>query len=215
VDPRIAVRAMVVAVVLVAVGVVAASLLQTPTYEASAQVWVDERSPAQGAGNGKIQLIPNAPAGETLRALTQTTMMAIETRTVAEEAIQRLGLEMAPAELLDNLTVEPVEDTSFIVLTYQGTDPVEATQIVNTLGEVSSELISERSAAGSKLTAKLYGKAQVPDGPVSPDPLRNGLLTLVMGWGLIGLLVLIHRRSWKTNSPKSGCRIPHSPVPVA
>ena len=61
VDPRIAVMAMVVAVVLVAVGVVGASLLQTPTYEASALVLVDQRSSAQGPRNGKIQPIPNAP----------------------------------------------------------------------------------------------------------------------------------------------------------
>jgi hypothetical protein len=47
---------------------------------------------------------------------------------------------------------------------------VRAQRIVNTLGEVSSELISERSAAGSQLTAKVYEKAIVPDSPVSPDP---------------------------------------------
>ena len=55
-------------------------------------------------------------------------------------------------------------------------------------GEVFSEFISERST----FTAKVYEEALVPDSPVSPSPLRNGLLTLVMGWGLIGLLVLIH-----------------------
>jgi uncharacterized protein involved in exopolysaccharide biosynthesis len=60
---------------------------------------------------------------------------------------------MDPAELLDNLTIEQVESTSFIVLTYEDTDPVRAQQIVHTVGDVSSELISERSAAGSQLTA--------------------------------------------------------------
>ena len=46
VDPRIAVRAAaraMVAVVLVAVGVTGAGLWQTPTYEAFAQVWVDQK----------------------------------------------------------------------------------------------------------------------------------------------------------------------------
>ena len=71
---------------------------------------------------------------------------------------------------MDNLTIEQVESTSFIALTYEDTDPVRAQRIVNTLGEVSSELISERSAAGSQLTAKVYEKAIVPDSPVSPDP---------------------------------------------
>ncbi len=43
VDRRIAARAMVVAVVLVAVAVTLASSARTPTYEASAQVLVDQK----------------------------------------------------------------------------------------------------------------------------------------------------------------------------
>ena len=146
-------QAMVVAVVLVAVGVAGASLLQTPTYEASALILVDERAPAQGTGNGKIQPIPNAPTPETLRALTQTMVHAIESRPVAEEVIQRLGLQMKPAELLDNLTIEQDAGTSFIRLTYEDTDPERARLIVNTVSEVSSERISPISAVGSKFTA--------------------------------------------------------------
>ena len=88
---------------------------------------------------------------------------------------------MEPAELLDSLSVEQVQGTSFLLLTYESTDPVEATKIVNTVGQVSSELISERSAAGSNLTATVWEKAAVPATPVSPHPLRNGLLTLVIG----------------------------------
>jgi len=168
-------RVLVITVVIAAVGVTMVSLQQAPTYEASAQVWVDQK---QGTGNGKIQLIPNAPTPEALRALTQTIIRTIDSRPVAHEVIQRLGLERSDAELLDKLTVEQVEDTSFIVLTYEDTDPAKAAKIVNTVGQVSSELISERS---SGLTAKVYEKASVPESPVSPDPLRNGLLTLVIG----------------------------------
>ena len=172
-------RVLVITVVLAALGVTSAGLQQTPTYEASAQVWVDAVSPA----NGKIQPIPLAPSPETLQALTQTVVHAIESRPVAEETIQRLGLQMKPAELLDRLTVEQVEGTSFIVLTYQGNDPVEAVEIVNTVGKVSSERISPISAVGSKYTATVWEKAIVPDNPtpVSPRPLTNGLLTLVVG----------------------------------
>ena len=169
------------AVVLVAVAVTLASSIMTPTHEASAQVWVGQKQ-------GDQQM--NLAGSKEFRARdpeTPTLMMAYATdsRPVAEETIQRLGLQakLELAELLDNLTVEQVENTSFIVLTYEGTDPVEAKQIVNTLGEVSSEFISERSARfpGSQLTARVYEEARVPESPVSPDPLRNGLLTLVIG----------------------------------
>jgi hypothetical protein len=49
------------------------------------------------------------------------------------------------------------------------------------VGQVSSEFISERSAANSQLTATVWEKAAVPETPVSPHPFRNGLLTLVIG----------------------------------
>jgi capsular polysaccharide biosynthesis protein len=181
-------RVLVITVVLAAYAVTSASLQQTPTYEASAQVWVDVRSPAQGMGNGKIQLIPNAPAPEALRALTQTIIGAIDSRPVAEETILRLGLQRDPDELLDNLTAEQVESTSFIVLTYEGNDPVKAAKIVNTVGQVSSELITERS---SQWTANVYEEALVPESPVSPRPGRNGLLTLVIGLVLCAGTVVV------------------------
>ncbi len=169
VDPRIAVRAMVVAVVLVAVAVTLASSTRTPTYESSAQVLVDQK-----------------PGDRLIPTMTH----AIDSRPVAEEAIYLLGLRMEPAELLDNLTVEQVESTSFIRITYEGNYPVEATKIVNTVGEVSSEFISERSAAGSNITATVYDKARVPESPRSPHPLSNGLLTLVIGLMLCAGLAL-------------------------
>jgi receptor protein-tyrosine kinase len=189
VDPRIAVRAMVVAVVLVAVAVTLASSTRMPTYEASAQVLVDQEQ-----GDQQMNL---AGSGEEIQTIILTMIHTIDSRPVAEEAIQRLGLRMEPAELLDKLTVEqvksPIEQVvggNLIRLTYEGNDPVEAKQIVNTLGEVSSEFISERSAAGSNITATVYDKARVPDSPVSPNPLRNGFLTLVMGLVLCAGLAL-------------------------
>jgi capsular polysaccharide biosynthesis protein len=97
---------------------------------------------------------------------------------------------MSPAELLDILTVEHAESKKFIVLTYAGTDRVKATQIVNTLGNVASERISETSVAGRNLTATVYEEARVPKPPPYPKPLRNGLLTLVAVWVLYAGLTL-------------------------
>jgi uncharacterized protein involved in exopolysaccharide biosynthesis len=43
------------------------------------------------------------------------------------------------------------------------TDPVQAKQIANTIGKVSSELISERSVAGSKLRARTVARTSLSD----------------------------------------------------
>jgi capsular polysaccharide biosynthesis protein len=171
-------RVLVITVVLAALGVTLSGLQQTPTYEASAQVWVDQKQGDQQtnvSGSGEmIKTLP--PGGEGLQAIIQPLVYAIDSRPVAEMTVERLGLQREPvgrlgpmgaAELLDNLTVEQVEHTSFIVLTYEDIDPVRAQRIVNTVGEVSSELISERSSA---LTATVVEKAALPDSPVSPRP---------------------------------------------
>ena len=177
-----------VASLLIAVAVGVASFLQTPKYEASAQVWVDQKQgPQQTNLAGSGEMILTDPKG--LQALIGGMVNATGSRPLAEETIRRLGLRMEPAELLDNLTVEQIENTSFIVLTYEGTDPVQAKQIANMAGEVSSELISERSVAGSKLRAIVSEDAIVPTTPVSPKPLRNGLLTLVVGLALSAALM--------------------------
>jgi capsular polysaccharide biosynthesis protein len=193
---RVRYRDGLMAVVLVAVAVTLASSTRTPTYEASAQVRVDQKQGdqqmelANQAGSGEmIKTLP--PSVQGLQTIILTMIHTIHTRPVAEETTARLGLRMEPAELLDNLTVEQVENTSFIALTYEGTDPHKATQIVNTVGEVSSELIPERGAAGSQLTAPVYEKAVVPESPVSPKPLRSGLLTLMIGLVLCAVY-LVH-----------------------
>jgi capsular polysaccharide biosynthesis protein len=168
-----------VAVVIVAWAVTSASLMQTPTYEASAQMWVSWQQEEQWANSGG--------SGEQIQTLeyreppTQEITHTIGTSSVAQEAIQRLKLQMDPDELSDNLTVDQVENTGFIVLTYEDTDPERARVIVNTVSEVSSEFISERSIAGIQLTAMVFEKAILPESPASPRPWRNGLLTLAIG----------------------------------
>jgi capsular polysaccharide biosynthesis protein len=193
-------RRVAVASLLVAVAVSVASLFQTPRYEASALVRVKQEQ-----GEQQTNL---AVSGEELQTeelpwiridipedrwrrqeLALTMPLATDTRPVAKEAIRRLGLRREPDRLLDNLTAEQVENTSFMRISYEGTDPVQAKQIANTVGEVSSEHISETSVVGSKLRVIVYERAAVPTTPVSTKPLRNGLLTLVVGLALSAGLV--------------------------
>ncbi len=181
-----------------AAAVTAAGLLQPPMYEATSQVRVERQQGdqqiellANQAGSGEmIKTLP--PKGAGLQAIILALTHAIDTRPVAEEATKRLSFEVTEEEILDNLRARQVENTNFISLTYEGTNLPEAAAIANTMANVSSERISE---AGN-LTATVYQKARVPDypTPVSPKPLRNGLLTLVIGLALSAALIAGH--SW-------------------
>lgn len=151
------------------------SLGQTPIYQASIQILVGQKQT-----NDEI---PSQLGSDVmgLQQLTQTMAEAVDSRPVAEEVIDRLDLEMSAGELLANLSVQQTSETQFIQVDYRDPDPERARLIANTIGEVFSEQVSEISPSANAITATLWERAVTPQQPVSPDPVRNGLLALIAG----------------------------------
>jgi capsular polysaccharide biosynthesis protein len=150
-----------------------AMFLREPIYEPTARVWVQR----------ELRIGPPAPGPDT--RLTETTPAMVRlaaSRPVAKEANRSFGLQAGSAELMDNLEIRRVRGTTFIDLTYRGTDRKKATQTVNALARVAAQRLSE--APGKNLTAVVWEEAQVPPAVPEPKPLRNGLLTLVGVWAL-------------------------------
>jgi hypothetical protein len=99
---------------------------------------------------------------------------------------------------------------------------MRARVVTNTVGDVLSEQVSEVGQDGSGMTARLWERAPVPEEPVSPNPLRNGLVTLASGLLLfVGLAVALPRLAasgvgraalWTTGAlsltASSSCRCP-------
>jgi capsular polysaccharide biosynthesis protein len=172
VEPRAAARAM-LAVVIVAVTVTAASLLETPQYEASSTLLIGQERNLEGAG---LEVCVNCWSPST-RALAAAT----HSRPIAEETIERLNLPTTPDAFLDHLEAEPIENIQFVELSYTDPNPQKAQVVTNTVGEVLSRRASEAGLDGGDVTAMLWERAPVPEEPVSPNPLRNGFLALVAG----------------------------------
>ncbi len=173
------------------------SLAQTPEYEASTMILIGQ---AQVSGEQ-----PSGLGGEigALQDVTPTMSEAVATRPVAEEVVQRLGLPMSPADLLAGLNAEEVSDTLFIEVSYTGTDPERASQIVNSVGDVFSERISEVSPSASAITATVWESAVAPNNPVSPQPRRDGVLAFVLGAMLgVGLAFLLENLDDSWRSPE-------------
>ena len=177
-------------VVLIFVGAtLGVNLRQTPLYEASANFMVEQKP-------GVPQDSDLQNNTEALELILPEVVEAIPTRPAAEEVIRRLGLRMGPAELLENLSVEPEGGTVFIQLSYRDTNPEIAQRIVNAVGVVSSEWIPEAIGRADDITVTMWERASVPTNPLSPHPLRNGLLALVLGLAAgIGLAILMERRA--------------------
>jgi capsular polysaccharide biosynthesis protein len=164
-----------------------AMFLREPIYEPTARVWVER----------DLRVEPPAPGPHTrLTETTQAMVRLAASRSVAEKTRRSLGLQASSAELLENLVILQVEGTTYIDITYRGTDREKAAQTVNTLARVASERLSE--AGGKNLTAVVWEEAQVPPAVPEPKPLRNGLLTLVWVWALyagltLAMLVVLRR----------------------
>jgi protein tyrosine kinase modulator len=180
VAPRI-VAGLTVAVVLIAVTATVASLARTPQYEASVQILVGQE---RGIADTPIDV-------NGLQQVTQTMADGVSSRPVARAVISQEGLQMTTEEFLEErLSVEQIDGTQFIRVDYKDASPERAQRVANAVGNVFSEQVSEVSPSANTTTATVWNRAGLPEEPVSPKPLRNGLLALVLGLMLIAGLAL-------------------------
>jgi capsular polysaccharide biosynthesis protein len=155
------------------------SLLQTPVYEAKIKILVGLK---RDDGGVPVNFGSDITG---LQQLTLTMAEAVDTRPVAGAVIDELNLQKSPEDLLEDLSAEQVSpNTQFIEVSYKDTNPWQAQRIVNRIGQEFSEQFNDVSA--NTVTATVWEPAITPQAPVSPKPLLNCLVALVVG-GLLGL----------------------------
>src|SRR5215211_1551231 len=174
------------------------SMLQTPTYEASVQILVGQK-----VTGGKY---PNPGVADVsdLQEVAQTVAQAVPTTTIAETVVERLSLQEESAkEVLNNISAEPDPGTMFVNVSYKDSDPERAQLIANTIGKVLSEKISEVSVGANAVSATVWEPATLPETPISPDPIRDGIIALVLG-SLLGVVLafLLEHVSARWDSPE-------------
>jgi capsular polysaccharide biosynthesis protein len=168
------------------------SLAQTPTYEAYIKIMVGQQNGI--AGN------PADVIG--LQQLTQTMAEGVNSRRVAEGVIQQENLRTTPGVFLDRLSVEQINATQFIGVTYTDTEPLRAQRVADAVGEVFSREIAGGDQGSDAISAKLWDRAG-PAELASPTPLRNGLLALILGLMLgVGLAFLLEYLDDSWRSPE-------------
>lgn len=179
--------------------------VQTPEYQASTRILIGQEPIGEGAGlGGEVQ---------GLQDVTLTMAEAVSTRSVVEEAIEQENIPISSGEVLASLNSEQTPDTQFVEVSYTDADPERAQQVLSALGSVFSERVSEVSPGAAPVTATVWDEAVVSQEPVSPDPVRNGALALVLGAILgVGLAFLVEHLddSWK--SPEEVERISGVPT---
>lgn len=152
-------------------GLVAAGMslfLLTPVYEASTSLWVVK---TDGAALDLTTLQFN-------RHLTKTYGEVAKSRTVADQVIQRLGLQENASQLQRRVTIVPVRDTEIISISVEDTDPVRAVAIADTLAAVFSEEIHKFIRLDN---VRVVDPAVVPANPIRPRPVLNVALAIALG----------------------------------
>jgi capsular polysaccharide biosynthesis protein len=170
------------------------SMLQTPTYEASVLILVGQET------TGDTNL--GAADVTDLQELALTVAKAVPTTPIAETVVEQLDLQEGSAgEVIKNVSAEPDPGTMFVNVSYRDSDPERAQLIANAIGKVLSEKISVVSVGANAITATVWEPATLPETPVSPDPIRNSIIALVLG-SLLGVVLafLLENVSYGWNS---------------
>jgi capsular polysaccharide biosynthesis protein len=184
---------MVVLVPLLAAGAaVAISLLQPPTYEATATVVV---GPSEaGASQQEQENLSSRIAG--LQVLAHEMAVMGLNRSMVDEVVADQGDpgKISASELRENLTVAQVEDTRFLSLAYTERYPERAQAVANAAAKVFAKRAPEASGMATDATVEVNAYAPPPVALEGPNPLRNGLVAAVLGLMIgIGLAFLSER----------------------
>jgi capsular exopolysaccharide synthesis family protein len=182
----------VLAVVALAVGAaLAISVLQHKTYRATTKIVV-------GQGNS---LIP-APYAGAVQPYTATMADLVKSNIVAATVIGELGLNTTPDKLLQKISVSINPTTEVMTVHVTDRSKPRAVEIARHVAATFSRLVGKKFgtkavsvAPGTTqlpLTAKVFDPAHADPKPVSPRPVRNIALGLVIGL-VLGLVAAFLR----------------------
>lgn len=156
-------------------------LFITPMYTSETKVYVLSKSDgAAGVTTSDLQ------AGSYL---TKDYSELVTSRTVMEQVIALLNLDMKPEELMKIISVESATDSRILTIKVENEDPKKAKEIADAVREAVSVQITEIMDADAVNTVQ---KADLPDSPSSPSTMKNTLIGGVLGLFLaIAVIVLV------------------------
>lgn len=175
-------------VVITLLGVVITAI--TPRqYQADAQVFVSTAAPAANANELAL-------AEAYVQARVQSYPAIATSRLVTEPVIEELGLEDNPADLASRITAVAPIGTVLITISVVADDPDEAARVAEAVAVQFSEAVEEvertPDSDASRVEVTATRSPQVPTEPVSPRPLLNITLALILGL-IVGIAAAILR----------------------
>ena len=130
--------------------------------------------------------------------LVNTYSQIVKSRSIAEDVIKKLDLDLTPSQVQDMLSVSGVGDTEVIQIKVKNENPQLAANIANTVADVFKKEVKSMMKVDNVST---IDTAEIPVNPVSPNKMMNiaiaGVLGMMVSVGLVLVLEFLDR-TYKT-----------------
>lgn len=169
----------------------AAAFLPTPTYEATAQLFVATDTTRASIAAGQA-----FQGGLLAEQRASSYASIINSPLVIDAVIKQLGLSTTTTDLQDRVTAKAVPGTVLITVAVQDSSASRAAQIANAITAKFTQQANQIETQGGKNAALVsvmtIWPAQIPLTPSSPNRALSLVLALVAG-GAVGLLAAVGR----------------------
>ncbi len=153
---------------------------------------------------------------EYVKSLVSSYVVMATSELVLQPVIEDLGLETTPRSLGKTLTVESPVNTVLIDIHAERRDSNEARELADAVAAELARAVSTVSpevGGSSAVRVTTIQSAVTPQYPVSPNPLRSGVLGALAGL-LLGVLVALVRRAIGGRVGEAADVASVSPAPV-
>lgn len=165
------------------------SLVMTPSYQASTQLYVSVR----GEGQGIVDL---AQGSNVARQSVSTYAAIATTESVLGPVVQELSLDISSGELANRVQASAPSNQSLVKLIVTGTNPRQTADIANAVGKSLKNVVEEDLEAStvegdpSLVSLNTVQPASAPESPISPRVPLNIAVGLLIGFAA-GLVISI------------------------
>ena len=126
--------------------------------------------------------------------LVSTYGEIVKSKTITNQVIDNLQLDISSAQLSQMVTVTTLNDTEIIKITVRNTDPVLAATIANEMANVFMDYVSDLMNIDN---VNIIDVAEANNTPVAPRSMMNIAISLVLGL-MIGVFIVFIREYLNT-----------------
>ena len=161
------------------VAIICTHFFVTPQYRSVTKMYVLNRQTQDSLTNADLQ---------AASLLTKDYAELIRSRTVSENVINAMHLNLTPEEMIAKITVTIPSDARVISVAVLDPDPEMARDLANEVRNRAAQHIQE---VMNTEAVNVVDMANTPESPYSPDLKKNGLLAFLVGAVLASAVILL------------------------